>query len=435
VSSPRQVSAAVARRFFVTRHLLAPPRALPARPESVMTFFDRFGSIQFDPLDIAGRNHDLVLQSRIAGYRRAWTDALLYETRDLFETFNKMLSIVPTAELPHYRISWDRTRVAHERGTFDEHAALVEEMLTLVRDKGPLLPRTVEPRERIDWYWRPTNQVRAILEALAEAGMLGIARRQGNLRVYDLIERLFPADLLARRPRPRDQLRHKLLSRYRAHGLLGAKGPYEIFASTYFGKELGLEDGLPTGTAAKTLLLAELVESGELIPVDVEGVRILRHVVASELPLLDQAEREIAAGEPPNGQPPGVAFLAPLDQFCWDRPFMRELFAFDYIWEVYVPAIKRRWGYYVLPMLYGDRLVGRIEPKFERKAGVLKVINVWFEDGFDPLADDGFVPAFVSALEAFREFGGMSKSVLPRHSRNRLFITAVKEELALTSVA
>ena len=316
MTESRHVPAAVARRFFVLRHLLAPPRSLPARPESVMAFFERFGTIQFDPLDIAGRNHDLVLQARIAGYRREWTDALLYETRDLFETFNKQLSLVPTAELPYYRIAWDRSRIQHEGGTFDEHAPLVEEMLALVRDKGPLLPRTVEPRERIDWYWRPTNQVRAILEALAEAGMLGISRRQGNLRVYDLIERLFPAELLGQRPQPRDQLRHKLLSRYRAHGLLGATGPYEIFASTYFGKELGLEGGLPTGTAGRKILLAELVESGELVPVDVEGVRIPRHVVASELPLLDEAERQVAAGDTPNGHAPSVAFLAPLDQFC-----------------------------------------------------------------------------------------------------------------------
>ena len=431
----RRISAAVACRFFVIRHLLAPPRSLPARQESVLALFERFGSIQFDPLDIAGRNHDLVLQARIAGYRRAWTDALLYETRDLFETFNKMLSIVPTAELPYYRIAWDRARLQHEGGTFDEHAPLVEEMLALIRDKGPLLPRTVEPRERIEWYWRPPNQVRAILEALAEAGMLGIARRQGNLRVYDLIERLFPAELLARRPPPRDQLRHKLLSRYRAHGLLGATGPPEVFASTYFGKALGIEDGLPVGSAARKLLLADLIESGALIPVDVDGVRIRRHIVASEVELFNQAEREIAAGEPPNGRPPGVAFLAPLDQFCWDRQFLRELFGFDYVWEVYVPAKKRRWGYYVLPMLYGDRLVGRIEPKFERKAGVLKVFNVWFESWFDPLADAGFVSAFVAALEAFREFGGMTTTVLPRHGRTRLFMTAVKEHLALTSAA
>jgi uncharacterized protein YcaQ len=298
-----------------------------------------------------------------------------------------------------------------------------------------LSSRDVEPRAAIDWYWRPTNQVRAILEALGEAGILGIARREGNRRIYDLAERLFPAELLAERRSPREQLRHKLLTRYRGHGLLGPSGPYEIFAGTYFGKALGLEDGLPVGTAARKLLLAELVESGELVPIDVEAVRLRRHVVSAEIPLLDQAEREIATGQLPNGKPLGVSFLAPLDPFCWDRPFLRELFDFDYVWEVYVPAKKRRWGYYVLPILYGDRLIGRIEPKFDRRAGVLKVINLWFEGGFDPFKDPAFVPAFVSALEAFRGFGGMTRTILPRHARNRLFVTAVREQLALTSAA
>jgi len=103
----------VARRFFVLRHLLAPPRSLPARAASVMRVFDRFGSIQFDPLDIAGRNHDLVLLSRVAGYRREWTDGLLYKDRTLYETYNKGLSLVPTAELPWYRATWDRSAAYH----------------------------------------------------------------------------------------------------------------------------------------------------------------------------------------------------------------------------------------------------------------------------------------------------------------------------------
>ena len=97
---PLELSRDVARRYLALHHLLAPPRSLPAEPASVMAVFDRLGSIQFDPIDVAGRNHDLVLLARVAGYRREWTDAFLYEERSLFETFNKMLSIVPTAELP-----------------------------------------------------------------------------------------------------------------------------------------------------------------------------------------------------------------------------------------------------------------------------------------------------------------------------------------------
>ena len=111
--APLELSRDVARRYLALHHLLAPPRSLPAEPASVMAVFDRLGSIQFDPIDVAGRNHDLVLLARIAGYRREWTDALLYEERRLFEAYNKMLSIVPTAELPWYRISWDRERTRH----------------------------------------------------------------------------------------------------------------------------------------------------------------------------------------------------------------------------------------------------------------------------------------------------------------------------------
>src|SRR5215213_9852290 len=202
----------VARRFLAHHHFLAPPRAVEGGPDAVMRVIDRLGSLQFDPLDIAGRNHDLVLLSRVADYRREWTDSLLYESRQLYEAYNKMLSILPTAELPWHRVGWDRARLEHDGGTFDEHAPLVEELLERIRRTGPMSSTDVEPRAAIDWYWRPTNQVRALLEALAQAGVLGIAQRIGNRRVYDLVERLFPPEILATKVRPRDQFRHKLLS-------------------------------------------------------------------------------------------------------------------------------------------------------------------------------------------------------------------------------
>jgi uncharacterized protein YcaQ len=430
IAAPTRISKDVARRFLVLRHFLAPPRALPAEPESVMTVIDRLGSLQFDPLEIAGRNHDLVLLARIGGYRRAWTDGLLYEERRLFEAYNKMLSILPTAELPYYRIAWDRARLQHDGGAFDEHAPLVEELLERIRSNGTLSSRDVGPRATIDWYWRPTNQVRAILEALAEAGILGIARRDGNQRVYDLVERLFPAALLAERPSPRDQYRHKLLSRYRGHGLLGATGSAELFFGTYPGAVLGTEDGLPLGAATRKLLLAELVQAGDLVPVEVEGVRGVRQLVASEAVLLRQAEREVAAGDPPHGRSPGVAFLAPLDPLVWDRDFLRSCFGFDYVWEVYVPGPKRRWGYYVLPVLFGDRLVGRIEPRIDRKGDQLDIVGAWWEDGFDPLEAPGFLEAFVDALDAHRAFGGVSRVSWPRSARLREVGREVKLRLA-----
>jgi uncharacterized protein YcaQ len=429
--APREISRAVARRYLAIHHLLAPPRSLPGGKQGVMAVFERLGSIQFDPIEIAGRNHDLVLLARVADYRRTMTDALLYEDRALYETYNKGLSLVPTAELPFYRLAWDRARRRHDEETFGAHAPLVEELLGRIRESGPMSSIDVEPRAAIDWYWRPTNQVRALLEALGESGILGLARRDGNRRVYDLIERLFPAELLQQEVPVRDRFRHKLLSRYRAHGLLGLSGSAELWlgATPRVDGRTGTDDGIPLGVAGRRELHAELVTNGSLVPVAIEGIRGPRYVPSEELPRLEQAEREVAAGSTPGGAEAGVAFLAALDPLVWDREFLRSLYDFDYVWEVYVPAAKRRWGYYVLPILFGDRLVGRIEPRIERRTGTLRIVGLWFEDGFEPLAAEGFVEAFAAAVVAHRDFGGSTKVAWPRTVRLRPFVRAVRDRV------
>jgi uncharacterized protein YcaQ len=413
--SPIRVSRDAARRFLVTRHLLAPPRSLPAEPASVMAVFEQLGSIQFDPLEVAGRNHDLVLLSRVAGYRRAWTDALLYDERRLFEAYNKGLSLLPSHELPWYRVTWDRNRAEHETGVFARHPELVEELLTRIRAEGPLSTLDFGAREAIDWWWRPTSGPRAVLEALAQSGVLGLARRQGNRRYYDLVERLFPADLLAIRPDERDQRRHRLLSRYRAHGMLGRSGSAELWMGTAPAARKDSWTGPLRGE-----LLSGLLEEGELVPVEVEGVRGERYVLGAEIDALDAAERPLESS--------GVAFLAPLDPFVWDREFLRSLFDFDYIWEVYVPEAKRRWGYYVLPILFGDRLVGRIEPRIDRRGDALRIVNLWWEPGFDA-APAGFLDAFGEALEAHRAFAEVRGITFERPRSHGAIPAAMRERL------
>ena len=406
------IDRAAARRFLVRRHLLAPPRSLPADPASVKVVVERLGSLQFDPLDVTGRNHDLVLAARIEGYARAWTDDLLYRERWLYEAYNKGLSLLPTAELPYYRIGWDRYQASNGYGKMDDHGELVEELLERIRQDGTLSSTDVEPRASIDWYWRPTNQVRAILEALSLAGVLAISRRDGNRRLYDLSERLFPAELLAERRTEDEQRRHKLLSRYRAHGLLGMRGGnQEVWIGT-----------APTA-AERYSFRDELIAEGVLVPVSVEGVKGDRLILAEEAPMLAEAA-ELAE--------PGVALLAPLDPLVWDRDLLRSLWDFDYVWEVYVPAAKRRWGYYVLPLLWGDRFVGRIEPRIERKTGTLRILGLWWEDGFDPFGEPGFVDELAAALRAHAAFLGATKIVLPRTARHRALVGELRGRFELS---
>jgi uncharacterized protein YcaQ len=421
--APRiELDRTTARRFHVARQLLAPPRALAGEPASVLRVVERLGSLQFDPLEVTGRNHDLVLGARIAGYRRSWTDQYLYASRVLYETYNKGLSIVPTAELPWYRITWDQNRDEHEGAAFDVHAPLVEELLDRIRRDGPLSSTDVEPRAAIEWYWRPTNQVRAVLEALAEAGILGLARREGNRRVYDLAERLFPADLLGDHRPEREQRRHRLLSRYRAHGLLGRSGSAELWVGT----APGLRPVDKPGLVTRGDLLDELVEDGTLIPVGVEGLRGERYIMADEAGLLEAAT---VAGSDLGREASGVALLAPLDPFVWDRDLLRSLYDFDYVWEVYVPAARRRWGYYVLPVLFGDRLVGRIEPRIDRRAGALRILDAWWEVDFDPLTAAGFPEALTVALEALARFADVRRIVLPRTARHRALAGSIRTYL------
>ncbi|MEP7360835.1 MAG: crosslink repair DNA glycosylase YcaQ family protein [Chloroflexota bacterium] len=384
-----ELSRDAARRFLVARHGLAPPRSLPPEPQSVLTAVERLGVLQFDPLEVPGaRNHDLVLHSRIKGYRREWADHWLYEERRLFEIYNKSLNIVPMAELPHYSYSWRRYVERYSDGVLKDHAEVVAEILAEIEKRGPLTTADFAHHTySVDWWWAPTRAARAILEALFVIGRVGISRRAGNRRYYDLIERLVPEDILARSESDQEATLHRLLSRFRAVGLTTPQANAEVIVGT--------------GKAAERQQLTEqLVQRRAIIPVQVEGMRGMHYAIASERPMLDAA---ITGGA---HDAPAATLLAPLDPFVWDRRLLATLFDFDYIWEVYVPEHKRRWGYYVLPLLFGDRLVGRIEPRLDRQTRTLRILGLWWETGFSPRRAEGLVPAIRAALADYREFVG-----------------------------
>jgi uncharacterized protein len=401
-----KVAAEAARRFLVARHLLAPARSLEGGPDAVLEVFRKLGSVQFDPIAVAGRSHDLMLHARVDGYEPAWCDAL-YERREIFEAYNKGLSFVPASEFPWFRanVAWDAPRV------LAENAQAAERVLERIRADGPLSSLDFE-RERgatTDWFGMPTNVVRAVLEAYTATGVLGLARRDGSRRYYDLLERLLPADLVGRKVPLREQLRHKLLSRYRAHGLLAVGGGGDIFAGLGPAKPDPERPELP----GRTPLREELIEDGELVPVEVEGVRGKRFVLAGDVDLL----------EAPPELPPSVAFLPPFDPLVWDRPLLGSLFDFDYVWDLFLPPAKRRFGWYVLPILYRDRFVGRIEPKIDRAADTVHVLGLWWEDGFAPSRSEGFVDAMREALGAYVHFADTSRLDWAPHLRSekRLF--------------
>jgi uncharacterized protein YcaQ len=398
-----KVTAEEARRFLVARHFLAPARSLGGGPEAVLQVLRKLGSIQFDPIAVAGRNHDLVLHARVAGYEPAWCD-LLYERRAIFEATNKALSFVPTEEFPWFRLGIGRKGPRFHAAALAENAAVAERVLERIRAEGPLssLDFEREAGATKDWFGMPENAVRSVLEAYTVAGVIGLARREGKTRYYDLIERLLPAELLAQDVPEREQQLHKLLSRYRAHGLLGAGGAGGTFARI-------------ANPPERSALQRHLVEHGALVPVEIEGMRGKRFVLADELALL----------EAPPEPTPSVAFIAPFDSLLWDTALLASLFDFDYVWEGFFKPAKRRWGYYVLPVTFGDRFVGRIEPRIDRDRACVEVLDVWWEEGFAPRRADGFVDAMRDALRAYLRFAGASRIEWASQlaTEKRLFLT------------
>jgi uncharacterized protein len=387
-----------ARRFLVARQLLAPARSLEGGPDGVLAVFRRLGSLQLDPVAVAGLSHDLVLHARVADYDPAWCHEL-YERREIFEAYNKGLSLVPASEFAWYRVrSSERAQKV-----LADNPDVAKRVLERIRAEGPLssldFEREAGPTK--DWFGAPMNAVRAVLEAYARTGDLATARRDGSHRYYDLPERLLPAEVLAHDPTLREQLRHKMLSRYRGHGLVGTSGHGEgIFELLGPAKPHGIYPG-------RNAMREELVERGELVPVEVEGVSGARFVVREDVEVLQ------APPEPP----PSVAFLSPYDALVWDRRLLGSLFGFEYVWELYVPPAKRRWGWYVLPILFRDRFVGRIEPRIDPADGSVQILAVWWEDGFEPERAEGFVDAMRDALGAYRRFAKADRIAWPTGCR------------------
>jgi uncharacterized protein YcaQ len=396
-----KVTDEAARRFLVARHFLAPARSLTGGLDGVLEVFRKLGSIQFDPISVAGRNHDLVLHARVAGYEPAWCD-VLYERREIFEATNKALSFVPASEFPWFRHAVGRKGPRFHKAALADNAAVAERVLERIRADGPLSAADFEREtgRTENWFGMPENAVRSVLESYTVFGAIGLARRDGNVRYYDLLERLLPAEVLAQQVPEREQQLHKLLSRYRAHGLLGARGAGGAFDRIAPPQE-------------RKVLHDELVERGAIVPVEVEGVRSQRFVLPEELALL----------EAPPEPMPSVAFIAPFDSLLWDTALLASLFDFEHVWEGFFKPEKRRWGYYVLPILFGDRFVGRIEPRIDRDGARVEVLDVWWEEGFAPRRADGFVDAMRDALRAYLSFTAADRLEWASHlaTEKRLF--------------
>jgi uncharacterized protein YcaQ len=374
MSDALSVSAAAARRFLVRSLGLEEVGALP----DVRAALDLLEFVQMDSINVCGRMHDLILWPRVREYRPAMLHALLYETpRGAFEDYFPNLCVLPLRDYPYF-VRAMRARVLHA-----EESAVAERLLRRLEAEGPLRTRAggAQDGHTISGWGTRTTVAARVLEKLWRQGRLTIQRRENFERWFDLTERALPEAAEhhapdAPLPTESEERAYKLRKRLRARRLF---------------RRPNAGDRAVLGPDA-------------LVPVIVEDAARPWYVLAEDAPALVEAESLPVDGD-------ALHLLAPLDPLVYDRERTRAVFGFDYTWEVYTPAAKRRWGYYVLPVLRGERLIARVDPKIDRAARTLGLHSVLLEPGVDA---EGIAPALAARLADFARFLGAERVLLGR---------------------
>ena len=330
------------------------------------------GCIQYDPVDVCGKNAELTLQSRVKGFTKQTLHDLLYLDRLLVDYSDKELSIWPSEDWPFFSGYRERNKALSR--TFAGIPDLEEKAIAYIRENGPVSSDTLPIEGTIFWHssmhwsghWdRESQAARSVLEQLYTDGVLLIHHKAGSRKFYDMAEKYLPAGLLAApNPCPDEAswLAWRVKRRIGAVGLL-----WNRRSDAWLGIDMTPEQ--------REAAFRRLEKERTITAVQVEGLRFPIFMMSEDIPLLESVL---------SGQVPPVArleFLAPLDPMLWDRNLIEALWDYRYSWEIYTPVAKRKYGYYVLPMLCGDRFVGRIEPKADKKTKALTVRNVWFEPG------------------------------------------------------
>ena len=330
------------------------------------------GCIQYDPVDVCGKNAELTLQSRVKGFRKQMLDDLLYRDRLLVDYSDKELSVWPSEDWPFFA-GYRENSVKHG-SRFEGLQELEETAVRYIRENGPVSSDTLPVEGEIFWHssmhwsghWEKKSQAaRSVLEQLYTDGVLLIHHKSGSRKYYDLAEKYLPAGLLnAPFPCPDEAsyLDWRVLRRIGAVGML-----WNRRSDAWLGISMTAEQ--------RDAAFSRLERSGRIMPVRVDGLRFPLYMMSEDLPLLEA----VTAGQADTRA--RMEFLAPLDPMLWDRNLVEAVWGFRYTWEIYTPVSKRKYGYYVLPVLFGSRFVGRIEPRVDRETNTLAVRGLWLEPG------------------------------------------------------
>lgn len=337
--------------------------------QSILDYVKQVGCLQFDPIDICGRNADLVLFSRIKDYRKKMLGELLYEDRLLVDQWDKNMAIHHLDDWPYLKTTRNQNAKAYEQYGLEQ--PLIDHALAVLSQKEYVEAHDLDIEMKSHFFtWRHKKLSQAILDYLFFKGDVIIHHRKGVKRYFCLAGKHLDTHILNNKLTNwslEDYHKWQILRRVSALGLLWSRRSDAFLGIT----------GLTT--PQMKVYFSQLEQEGKLIGYQIEDTN-------EKLYMLTEDEQLISG----SSFDPRLEFLAPLDNFLWDRKLISFIFGFDYTWEIYVPAEKRKFGAYVLPILYGTDFVGRIEVVVDRKQKILMVRNIWLEKKVDAKFDKAF---------------------------------------------
>lgn len=366
-----------------------PGRTAPAH---VLREIRRLEAVQIDPVAAVERNQHLVLANRLRGYRPAMLDVLL-EQRRIFEYWANAACVIPIED--YWMFAGVRERM--RRADAGERAVLRGPGARVLRElerSGPMPSRAFLADRRISGYWDnqgpKTKATSHALNVLWYRGEVMVVRREGVERYFDLPHRVVPPDVLTHAETVAvADADAALLNKY-----LRAYRVFELGDFRFGWRKVPAPQ--------RRRVVDERVRSGDVVPIEVDGIRRQYYALARDLPAMRRHDREARAEHGWPDRP--VRFLSPLDNLLWRRERLYDLFAFSYVWEIYVPAHKRRFGYYTMPILAGDRLIGRMDPRLDRANRRMDIRLLSFEP--DVRVTRALRRNVETALEGFSAFHG-----------------------------
>ncbi len=350
-----------AKRFLLRKHGLYGEYIFSGK-EGIYSFIKQAGCIQYDPIDVCGKNHELVLQSRVKDFEKDMLHELLYKDRRLVDWFDKNQAIMPMSDWPYFE--YDR-KAARENSRHKEQVDKVEgDIIRRIKEIGEVCSSDLEHQGKVDWWWAPTSLARAALETMYLRGNLIISNKKNTRRFYSLAEDLIPKNIYTQKDK--DVSKDERII-WQVKRRIGAVGMLKNKASDAFLGMRGFK------AADRNNAFSELLKRGELVPVEVEDSLDEFYILSSDKSLMDDVLLDKSESD-------RLEFIAPLDNLMWDRKLIEELFGFSYKWEIYTPVKDRKFGYYVLPVMYGDNFIGRIELRRNKDKKKISKLNIWWED-------------------------------------------------------